>query len=258
MKKYSLYVIAIPLAIATLALFVWLNQQNSANFIKPEDRKTALINMPSVAKQSPDELQCENKEEYGEFEKPVEVEWQARFTGCLSSCEGASFLRLPGGSNNQYLSFAGYFNEKIPQEFQNKEVSLKIYGEWIGVGDDYSRTVFAGRCVPIIGIRKIEILKEDDSVERYGMLLRSSTSGDVRFSYYDIGQKKSLESWEGRPWFFALANEEETEDYLKYIQEREGSVFKITGKKEADDCDYFGNGTCLESIAVEKIEVVAK
>lgn len=98
--------------------------------------------------------------------------------------------------------------------------------------------------------------QKSNSVERYGTLLRSSTSGDVRFSYYDINEKKSLESWENRPWFFALASEDETDNYLNYIQEHQGSVFKITGKKEVDDCDYFGNGICLENISVEKIESV--
>ena len=115
----------------------------------------------------------------------------------------------------------------------------------------------------VIGFGLITVLlitflffQKSNSVERYGTLLRSSTSGDVRFNYYDIEQQKSLENLDGRPWFFALASENETDDYLKYIQEHEGSVFKITGKKEADDCDYFGNGTCLENISVEGIESV--
>ncbi len=98
--------------------------------------------------------------------------------------------------------------------------------------------------------------QKSNSVERYGTLLRSSTSGDVRFSYYDIDQKKSLESWDGKPWFFALVSEDETDNYLNYIQEHQGSVFKIVGKKESDDCEYFSDGTCLENISVERIESV--
>lgn len=117
----------------------------------------------------------------------------------------------------------------------------------------------------VIGFGLITILliaalffQKSNSVERYGTLLRSSTSGDVRFSYYDIDQKKSLESWDGKPWFFALASEDETDKYLDYIQEHQGSVFKITGKKEVDDCDYFSDGTCLENISVEKIESIVE
>lgn len=97
-------------------------------------------------------------------------------------------------------------------------------------------------------------------VERYGVLSRSSTSGDMRFSYYDTEKKKVLDSWHGYPWFFAtikdLKNEKAVGNYYEYVQDNQNSVFRITGKKERDDCEYYNTGVCLENIVISDIEVV--
>ncbi len=92
-------------------------------------------------------------------------------------------------------------------------------------------------------------------VERYGVLRKSSTSGDMRFDYYDIQQEKVLDNFEGHPWFFASKDMSMTDEYFKYLQENKDAVFKITGKKEEDDCDYYGDGRCLENITVDEIEI---
>lgn len=98
------------------------------------------------------------------------------------------------------------------------------------------------------------------SVERYGVLLRVSTSGDVRFSYYDIEQGRVLDEFEGHPWFFAMIekmdDEKIVDDYVKYVQENENAVFKITGEKEPDDCEYYGDSKCLENIRVKNIQAI--
>lgn len=108
---------------------------------------------------------------------------------------------------------------------------------------------------PVVLESNPQVELKNQEVERYGVLRRSSTSGDMRFDYYDIQQKKVLDNFEGHPWFFALKDESMTDEYLQYLQENKGAVFKIVGKRLADDCDYYEDGSCLENIAIEKIEV---
>ena len=99
-------------------------------------------------------------------------------------------------------------------------------------------------------------------VTRYGVLRTHSTSGELRLSYYDIKQSKVLESSNGHPWFFALPesleHDQKLADFNDYIESHEGSVFKIAGMKDADDCGYYGNGVCLESITIKTIDAVGK
>lgn len=96
-------------------------------------------------------------------------------------------------------------------------------------------------------------------VERYGVIVTNSSSGSLRLRYYDIEQKKVLDSWEKYPGFWASV--EDTGDreggikLFEYIQGKSGSVFKIVGQKESDDCGYW-YGTCLENIVIKKIEAV--
>ncbi len=101
-----------------------------------------------------------------------------------------------------------------------------------------------------------------DPVERYGVLRTNSTSGEIRLSYYDMKEKKILESWQGYPWFFAapesVEHDKKLEDFNNYVDSHKDAVFKIEGTKDEDDCGYYGNGTCLESITVKQIEAVAK
>lgn len=100
--------------------------------------------------------------------------------------------------------------------------------------------------------------KQEESVERYGILRTASTSGDLTFTYYDINAGKVLTESQGYPWFFAtvedIENPQRVTDYYQYTQNHKGSIFKIIGKKGEDDCEYYNNGVCLENISVEKIE----
>mgnify|MGYP001492301885 CR=1 FL=1 len=94
-------------------------------------------------------------------------------------------------------------------------------------------------------------------VERYGVVERFSTYGDMRFKYYDIKTGRVLEDRKNYPWFFATVDDikdnKKVDDYVKYISEHEGYIFKIAGNREKDDCSSFGNGMCLESITVKDI-----
>ena len=106
---------------------------------------------------------CTNSDEVKTFSEPVPVVWEARFNSCLVSCYGASFTRI-----SDETKFAGYYPDnsgkyaykadagsQIPNEFTSGE-TIKIYGDWIGIEEDHSKTVFDSKCVPIVNIKKIE------------------------------------------------------------------------------------------------------
>jgi hypothetical protein len=104
--------------------------------------------------------------------------------------------------------------------------------------------------------------QKSNSVERYGVVRGYSSSGDARFNYYDIERKEVLDSQGGYQWFWALPEnmmeEKSIDDYYNYIRDNSDAVFKIKGSKWEDDCGYYADGSCLEQILVEKIEVVVE
>jgi len=111
---------------------------------------------------------CDNSDEAEDFENPIPVVWTVKMDGCLASCQGASFTKIP--KDEKYPRFSGYYPDTkggyniedwnpIPEEFQEKGLILKITGEWVGIQDDHPQTVFEGKCVPIVNIKKIEIVK---------------------------------------------------------------------------------------------------
>ena len=80
-------------------------------FIKEWDRSpsnTALISeiiSPTVLPipiETPEPL-CYNENEVEDFKEPVPIVWTARIDGCLVSCWGLSFTRVPG--NKKYPRF---------------------------------------------------------------------------------------------------------------------------------------------------------
>lgn len=97
-------------------------------------------------------------------------------------------------------------------------------------------------------------------VTYYAELARFSTSGDMRFYWYDIAKKQRINPNDEYSWFFALptkvpADEKATNDWVKYIEDNKTAVFKITGTREADDCGYYGPDHCIQSVNIDKIEV---
>lgn len=102
-------------------------------------------------------------------------------------------------------------------------------------------------------IPKVEKSKEENQdVIRYGDPFISSSSGDMRFIYFDMENKVLLKEWNGYPWFWGAGEEKD----INYVENHKNYVFKITGEKEADDCGYYDNGICLENITVKNIEAV--
>lgn len=95
----------------------------------------------------------------------------------------------------------------------------------------------------------------------FGYLKHSSTSGDTQFYWYDTKAKSIKNSNDQYAWFFALPqlvpdDEITTNNWVKFIEENKDSVFKITGTRLNDDCDYYGPEHCIENIDVKTIQVV--
>lgn len=95
----------------------------------------------------------------------------------------------------------------------------------------------------------------------YGQVNKISTSGEARFWIYDIKLQKTKDSM--YDWFWAMpkdipGNQELTDKWIDFIQKNKHSVFKITGIKIQDDCDYYDLNHCIEDINVKKIEVISK
>lgn len=98
-------------------------------------------------------------------------------------------------------------------------------------------------------------------VNYYAKVKRVSTSGDIRFYWYDTELKQIKNPDDQYSWFFALPKDipndnESTDKWVKFIEDNKDFVFKITGIKESDDCDYYGPDHCIENIDIKKIEVV--
>jgi len=74
------------------------------------------------------------------------------------------FTRLPESENFKYPRFSGYFKSgaRLPDEFDRfallGDLTLKIHGDWIGIGDDYVNSVFGGKCTPVLDIDEVEIV----------------------------------------------------------------------------------------------------
>ena len=50
---------------------------------------------------------CNNSDEAKDFENPIPIVWIAKMDGCLASCQGASFTKIP--EDNKYPQFTGYY-----------------------------------------------------------------------------------------------------------------------------------------------------
>lgn len=96
-----------------------------------------------------------------------------------------------------------------------------------------------------------------ENVVLYGTLRHFSGSGSMKFYYVDLEKNQFIKS-EEHPWFWANIggdSKDEFQERLNYISANGEAVFKITGKKNDEDCGYT-EGVCYEDITVDEIEVV--
>jgi len=103
-----------------------------------------------------------------------------------------------------------------------------------------------------------------------GYVIHNSTSGEVRFRWYDTKTQKptnpygkTIDPHNEYAWFWAMPkdvpyDEVITDTWIRYIADNKDSVFKITGTRGKDDCAYFDSEHCIENIDIQSIEIVQK
>lgn len=103
--------------------------------------------------------ECDNYTEITKFKEPIPIVWDAKFDGCLVSCWGGAFTRVP--IDPKYPRFSAYVpddGEKIDDKFLKENQTLRISGKFTGIDSDHAG-LFDRKCVPTIEIEKIEIVK---------------------------------------------------------------------------------------------------
>ena len=98
-------------------------------------------------------------------------------------------------------------------------------------------------------------------VTYYGHANKVSTSGEVRFQWYDMKTQKIIKPDDQYAWFWAMpknvpSDPVVTDKWVKFVQGNLDSVFKIIGTRNKDDCDYWGPDHCVENIDIKTIDVV--
>lgn len=105
--------------------------------------------------------------------------------------------------------------------------------------------------------------KTEKQVVYYAKLTTISTAREARFYWYDTELKKIKSPDDKYAWFWAMPQKffddtKISDQWFKFMDENNDEVFKITGTRLKDDCDYYDSDHCIEDIDVKKIEVVDK
>jgi len=97
----------------------------------------------------------------------------------------------------------------------------------------------------------------EDNIELYAKLKVFSSSGGMKFNYYDPEKEKYTKGVSGNDWFWggAFDDQEKINDFVKYIEEDKDAVFKIVGTNLGEDCGYI-DGVCFDNIEIIEIKRV--
>ena len=118
------------------------------------------------------------------------------------------------------------------------------------------------------GIYTLDGSKKNDSsvmiglpVTYYAKLTTVSTAREARFYWYDTVLRQIKASDDKYTWFWAMPQKfiddtNITDKWFKFMDENNDAVFKITGTRLKDDCDYYGSDHCIQDVNVKTIEVV--
>lgn len=113
---------------------------------------------------------------------------------------------------------------------------------------------------PVEPVEKRDLSYVGSKVTYHAELKRFSTSGDMRFYWYDLRKNQRVNPDDEYSWFFALPpdvpySDKATDKWVKFIEANKTSIFKIIGRREPDDCGYYGADHCIQSINIEDIEI---
>lgn len=97
-----------------------------------------------------------------------------------------------------------------------------------------------------------------EAVSYFAKVKTLSTSGSAAFYYYDP-ESDTTDCEREDCWFWGVLRQAEDDrkalDYFQFMSDRESAVFKVTGVRDADDCEYL-EGKCLQTLILDKVEVV--
>lgn len=99
------------------------------------------------------------------------------------------------------------------------------------------------------------------SVTYYAKLKTISTAREARFYWYDTELKNIKSPDDKYAWFWAMPQKffddtKISDQWFKFMDDNNDAVFKITGIRLKDDCNYYDSDHCIEDIDVKTIEVV--
>lgn len=123
----------------------------------------------------------------------------------------------------------------------------------------------APRCKQEIKEKTINnsIEKDKQQIVYFAKVKQISTSGDIRFYWYDTEFEQVKDIDNEYAWFWAMPVDvpddlESTDGWVGFIRDNSNSVFKITGTRGQDDCDYYGPDHCIEDVNIDRIEIVGQ
>lgn len=95
----------------------------------------------------------------------------------------------------------------------------------------------------------------ENKIELYAKLKTFSSSGGMKFYYYDPEKENYTKGVSGNDWFWGgvFRDKKSVNSFVKYVEEDKNAIFKIAGNIFENDCDYI-DGLCLENIEIEKID----
>lgn len=95
-------------------------------------------------------------------------------------------------------------------------------------------------------------------VDFYATLSQFSTSGDMRFRWWDMEQRRDVFPGNKYTWFFAMPpdivdDEAANKKWVKFIDDHTDYIYEIIGRREENDCGYYGSDHCIESVTIDQI-----
>lgn len=108
----------------------------------------------------------------------------------------------------------------------------------------------------------VKTIDKDTPQITYFAKLKEKNTVTTSFYWFDTETNKIKNPNDKNSWFYVSPSPEfgspGSEEWDKLIDNNKDSIFKITGVKLLDDCDYYNPKICQENIYLEDIEIVKK
>ena len=158
-------------------------------------------------------------------------------------------LIIPGIMGTAIVScYLVYF---LPQKNTDLAEQRK-QGQLVGVPTPKDEAIDGDRGVPqkISESDDLNGKLDTEIVTLYGTVKQLSTSGSVKFTFDEKMERGKFPNG-GSRWFWGSV----ADSNLKYIDEHGNETFVMTGRRNDDDCDYTGDGTCIEDYDIYTVKL---